>query len=157
MARVSAAETPGERLRVIAAWSHTTYERGAADLEGVVFSATDADPRVEELAQFLRAALSGCPGPGGSRGRRCPATTRHGSRRHRRLHLCSLVSPGIPPAGKRKRLGPREVHRMVYSYGREALPRRDAQAVTSSGSDMARGPDCSSPLSSRGPVGKPVT
>jgi AcrR family transcriptional regulator len=46
--------TPAERLRVIAAWSAAIYERGAADLEEVVFSAVAADPKVEELARFLR-------------------------------------------------------------------------------------------------------
>lgn len=54
MAGVAAAQTPSERIRVVAAWSASVYQRGAADLEEVVFAGAAADPRVEELARFVK-------------------------------------------------------------------------------------------------------
>jgi AcrR family transcriptional regulator len=54
MARVSGAPSPLEAVREIGSWSAATYERGAADLEDVVFSAARIDPRAQELADFVR-------------------------------------------------------------------------------------------------------
>jgi AcrR family transcriptional regulator len=54
MAAIAAAATPTERLAVIAGWIGEGYRRGVAELEEVVFSAADADPRVRDLARFVR-------------------------------------------------------------------------------------------------------
>jgi AcrR family transcriptional regulator len=52
--QVRDAASPAERLRIIGQWSGSAYERGAADLEMVVFGAAEADPRVQELADTIR-------------------------------------------------------------------------------------------------------
>jgi AcrR family transcriptional regulator len=54
MSDVAAAQTPHERIRVVAAWSAGVYQRDAADLEEVVFAGAAADPRVEELSRFIK-------------------------------------------------------------------------------------------------------
>jgi TetR/AcrR family transcriptional regulator of autoinduction and epiphytic fitness len=54
MRDVTSARSPLEAVRVIGAWSGATYERGAAELEEVVFAAAQADPRLEDLAAFVR-------------------------------------------------------------------------------------------------------
>lgn len=54
MAQVSAAPTPYEAIRIVAAWSAGVAERGGFDLEEVVFAGAAADPRVEELSRFVR-------------------------------------------------------------------------------------------------------
>lgn len=54
MASVGAEQTPSERIRVVAAWSASVYQRGAADLEEVVFAGAAADPRVEDLAHYMK-------------------------------------------------------------------------------------------------------
>jgi AcrR family transcriptional regulator len=54
MADVAAARTPSERIRIVAVWSASVYQRGAADLEEVVLAGADADPRVEELSRFMK-------------------------------------------------------------------------------------------------------
>jgi AcrR family transcriptional regulator len=51
---VAAAPTAGDRLRIIGQWSAAGYERGSADLEMVVFSAAETDPRVRDLAAQIR-------------------------------------------------------------------------------------------------------
>jgi AcrR family transcriptional regulator len=52
--QVAAAPTAGDRLRIIGQWSAAGYERGSADLEMVVFSAAETDPRVRDLAAQIR-------------------------------------------------------------------------------------------------------
>jgi AcrR family transcriptional regulator len=52
--QVAAAPTASERLRLIGQWSTAGYQRGSADLEMVVFSAAETDPRVRELAAQIR-------------------------------------------------------------------------------------------------------
>lgn len=47
------AATPRERLRIVAGWVGTAYDRGLAQLEGVVLAAAPADARVGELARFI--------------------------------------------------------------------------------------------------------
>jgi AcrR family transcriptional regulator len=74
LADLASAPTPHDRLQLIGAWSGAGYERGAADLEMVVFSAAESDPRVRELADSIRElryrdvsalveAVAGEPGP----------------------------------------------------------------------------------------------
>jgi AcrR family transcriptional regulator len=53
MAAIAAA-TPTERLAVIAGWIGESYRRGVAELEGVMFAAADADPRVRDLVRMAR-------------------------------------------------------------------------------------------------------
>jgi AcrR family transcriptional regulator len=52
--QVVAAPTASDRLRIIGQWSAAGYRRGSADLEMVVFSAAETDPRVRELAARIR-------------------------------------------------------------------------------------------------------
>ncbi len=54
LASVATAQTPRDRIRIVASWSAGVYERGAAELEEVVFAGAAADPRVEELSLFIR-------------------------------------------------------------------------------------------------------
>lgn len=56
MADVANAGSPLDAVRVIGGWSGATYERGAAELEEVVFAAAQADSRLEDLAAFVRDA-----------------------------------------------------------------------------------------------------